>query len=268
MRVALLGWMGAVALVAACSGASNPLGGKSNAQGDGGGSGGSSGSSTSSGGGGSSSGSSSSGSSSGGATTCTNGSICNDGSAMQVCTTMGAGGKCASIRYTVDSTSFTCDGCSDCTSAQSQASQACAEAGSSSSSGGGSGGGSGSGSGSSSGSSSGGPVDAGDGDATCQAEVAASCVTCCQSLHATGVNKLVADIQACDCGANGACQTACASEYCADGTVSVTGDACDVCLQASVDPDGGACLSTLQTECAADADCLSYITCTNGCPAQ
>jgi len=119
-----------------------------------------------------------------------------------------------------------------------------------------------------SGSSSGGPVDAGDGDATCQAEVAASCVSCCQGLHATGVNKLVADIQACDCGANGACQTACAAEYCSDGTVSVTGDACDVCLQASVDPDGGACLSTLQTECAADADCLSYITCTNGCPAQ
>ncbi|HEY5242512.1 MAG TPA: hypothetical protein VIJ22_13630, partial [Polyangiaceae bacterium] len=148
MRVALLGWLGAVALVAACSGASNPLGGKSNEQGDGGSgsSGGSSGGSSTSSGGGSSSGSSTS-SSSGGPTTCTNGSICNDGSAMQVCTTVGAGGKCASIRYTVDSTSFTCDGCSDCTFAQAQASQACAEAGSSSSSGGGSGGGSGSGSG-------------------------------------------------------------------------------------------------------------------------
>jgi hypothetical protein len=84
----------------------------------------------------------------------------------------------------------------------------------------------------------------------------------------TGLDTLIADIQACDCGTNGVCQTACATEYCSNGTITTSGDACDTCLEASVDPDGGACLSALQTECASNADCLAYITCTNGCPAQ
>ena len=283
MRVALFGCVGAFALVAACSGASNPLGAKENKAVDGGGSGSGGSSSSGSSGGGSSTSSSSSG---GGTTTCTNGSVCNDGSEMKVCTATNTAGACASITYTVDAASFTCDACTACTFAQSQASQACAEAGGGSSSGGGSGGptssggvsGSGSGgssgsssgsaSGSSSGSSSGGVVDAGDGDQTCQAEAASSCITCCQGLYVTGVNDLIADIQACDCGTSGVCQTACATEYCSNGTVTTAGDPCDTCLQASVEADGGACLAALTTECDADPDCLAYITCTNGCPAQ
>jgi hypothetical protein len=93
-------------------------------------------------------------------------------------------------------------------------------------------------------------------------------VPCCQNLHTTGVDTLIADIQACDCGTSGVCQTACATEYCADGSITTAGDACDTCLEASIDPDGGACLAALQSECASNADCLAYITCTNGCPAQ
>jgi hypothetical protein len=84
----------------------------------------------------------------------------------------------------------------------------------------------------------------------------------------TGLDALIADIQACDCGTSGVCQTSCATEYCSNGTITTAGDACEVCLDNSLSPDGGACLSQLTTACDGNADCLAYVTCTNGCPAQ
>jgi hypothetical protein len=76
---------------------------------------------------------------------CVAGAICKDGNPMRVCTAFGPGGACASITYTVGVATFTCAGCTDCTTAQSQASVACGSSGSGSGSGGGSGSSSGSG---------------------------------------------------------------------------------------------------------------------------
>ena len=89
-----------------------------------------------------------SGSSGGGTgTACSAGTTCVDGSTMNVCTSVDMTGACTSITYTVDSKTFTCVGCSNCSAVQAQASQACAQASGSSGSGSsGSSGGSGSGS--------------------------------------------------------------------------------------------------------------------------
>src|ERR1700722_8263362 len=106
MKVILLGWVGAVALVGACSGALEPLASKGNT-GDGG------------------AGDSSSSSSGGGATNCVAGMVCSDGNAMKVCTATSADGACTSITYDVGSASFVCGGCTDCLSLESAAAAAC-----------------------------------------------------------------------------------------------------------------------------------------------
>jgi hypothetical protein len=68
------------------------------------------------------------------------------------------------------------------------------------------------------------------------------------------------------CGTGGTCATACATEFCANGSVTSAGDACDTCLSAAVDPDGGACSAALGSECTANADCNAYLTCADSCP--
>ena len=94
-----------------------------------------------------------------------------------------------------------------------------------------------------------------------------ACIQCCQSIHAAGIQALVQAIQQCDCGANGPCATACANEYCKNGSITSAGDACDTCLGNSLDPDaGGQCLGPVSSACATGSPCDQYLTCANGCP--
>lgn len=58
--------------------------------------------------------------------------------------------------------------------------------------------------------------------------------------------------------------TKCKTEYCANGSVTTSGDACDTCIGDAVDT-GGACASALNNGCAADAPCNDYLTCSNPC---
>lgn len=134
--------------LAACSGASNPLGGLGNGSGNGNGSGSGSTASdcppftpcttdTGSSGGGNDAGSGSgsgsgggSGSSSGagGTQTCSLASACGTaGRSYQTCTTVGAAGVCSSIEYkTADGQDFACVGCSNCTTAAANLQSYCA----------------------------------------------------------------------------------------------------------------------------------------------
>jgi hypothetical protein len=83
-----------------------------------------------------------------------------------------------------------------------------------------------------------------------------------------GLTNLVADLQACVCGA-GPCATTCASEYCSNGTIATKGDPCDLCIGNSlVTPDGGmgACYTQVLGACSNNVDCTAYLACANGCP--
>jgi len=104
-------------------------------------------------------------------------------------------------------------------------------------------------------------------DQQCAAEAEMACIDCCQTNHTSGIQALVMAIQSCACGTGGPCATTCASEYCANGAVNTTGDACDTCISNSLDPDaGGACLTPVETACGAGSACDQYLSCANGCP--
>ena len=112
-----------------------------------------------------------------------------------------------------------------------------------------------------------GPPDSATGDAACLANPS-TCVTCCANNHQAGVGVLDQAILTCDCGTGaGGCQTACATEICANPPAAPTaGDACDTCLNTSLGMTG-ACLQPVETACQANADCAAYLTCSNqtGC---
>jgi hypothetical protein len=61
-------------------------------------------------------------------------------------------------------------------------------------------------------------------------------------------------------------------EYCTNGTVSSTGDACDMCIGNSLvvtTADGGMaagpCYNQVTTACMGNTDCRAYLTCGNPC---
>jgi hypothetical protein len=95
------------------------------------------------------------------------------------------------------------------------------------------------------------------------------CITCCQQAHSAGIGVVVNEIKACDCGTNGACQSQCATEYCANGTVAAGSDPCDMCLASSLGTvDGGAtgpCYNQVNSACMGNADCAAYMACANPC---
>ena len=106
-------------------------------------------------------------------------------------------------------------------------------------------------------------TDSPTGDAACLANPA-TCQTCCVNNHMTGVGVLDQAIITCDCGAGaGGCQTACATEICANPPVGTTaGDACDTCISTSLGMTG-ACLQPVLTACQGNTDCNAYLTCSN-----
>jgi hypothetical protein len=98
---------------------------------------------------------------------------------------------------------------------------------------------------------------------------------CCQSIHTAGIQQLVMDVKACACGASGACQTQCATEYCMTGMVTTQGDACDMCIQNSLimtAADGGLSMGPCYTQvlgaCQGNTDCTAYLNCSQGCPSM
>jgi hypothetical protein len=104
------------------------------------------------------------------------------------------------------------------------------------------------------------------GTAACDAKSETNCVTCCQTNCPTGIADLVKIIQACACGSGGPCASKCANEYCVDGTVNTSGDACDTCIGNAVNP-GGQCATPVTSGCSGDAPCNDYFnTCAGGCP--
>ena len=122
--------------------------------------------------------------------------------------------------------------------------------------------GSGSSGGGRSSSSSGGP------DSKCQAQSRWSCVDCCQTTYPNGAATAVSAIQQCTCGAGNPCDTVCASEYCANGTVATEGDACEACVYDTIDPTGTTCDELLLISCSNSAGCTAFLQCAKGCPAQ
>jgi hypothetical protein len=116
-------------------------------------------------------------------------------------------------------------------------------------------------------------VDAGAADANDSQCFAAStcqgCIACCVSDHPTGYATFQAALTSCACGATGACQSACASEYCA-GKNPTPGDACDSCLSGVLENEAGpSCVAQVVAACENDLTCLALYGpggCTDGCP--
>jgi hypothetical protein len=94
--------------------------------------------------------------------------------------------------------------------------------------------------------------------------------TCCQGAYPTGIQDYITIIQNCVCGTSGPCRTKCANEYCVDGTVTTTGDACDTCLNtnlaAGAKCDAETATGTINKQCTAATACNDYLVCANGCP--
>ncbi len=96
------------------------------------------------------------------------------------------------------------------------------------------------------------------GDASCEMEAPAACITCCGEVHVEGAKTYTTTLDACACG-SGPCATSC-SALCGGG--DATQDCAD-CVNAAL--QGGTCSTD---PCATDADCQAYSTCGNACTSQ
>jgi hypothetical protein len=109
----------------------------------------------------------------------------------------------------------------------------------------------------------GGNGDSGPTDDTVCIQNPSTCVACCQNRHKTGTNVFISAVQGCECGAGGACQTQCATTYCATPpSQPAVGSTCDTCLQTTLST-GGSCYNQVDSACNASADCVAYLNCTN-----
>ena len=91
-----------------------------------------------------------------------------------------------------------------------------------------------------------------------------SCATCIGMEDAAAINSFdTILIQDCGCAAGSDCASACATGFCADNTMQPP-SACISCINALA--SGAACLTTFQTDCKADADCLRYANEGQNCP--
>jgi hypothetical protein len=88
------------------------------------------------------------------------------------------------------------------------------------------------------------------------AEAGAGCQTCCSTIHpdASGVFDTI--MAACSCDDGGACQTSCASSFCAGQTSNKT---CDTCIS-------NKCYPSAKTGCNADPNCKTWLACLVPCP--
>jgi hypothetical protein len=92
------------------------------------------------------------------------------------------------------------------------------------------------------------------------ATTAGACQSCCYGAHPSGSVYLVEQMAACECGANGPCQSACASTLCA--TPVVAADAvCTTCVGGNIT---GQC-SRVLTNCEMVPDCGAVLACLQTC---
>jgi hypothetical protein len=104
------------------------------------------------------------------------------------------------------------------------------------------------------------PKEAGAGP-MCSAEATLTgCQSCCYSAHSSGTVYLVEQMAACECGAKGPCQAACADTLCAT-PLKAADAACQTCVQGNLT---GACSSVL-TACSGVPDCSDVLLCLESC---
>jgi hypothetical protein len=89
------------------------------------------------------------------------------------------------------------------------------------------------------------------------------CQQCCATdAHKTGSDAYDVSLKKCICTTPGACQTECATTFCA-AQFQTPDAACNTCIRGAVD---GACSQQLRTECNAVPDCPLLYDCINKCP--
>jgi hypothetical protein len=82
---------------------------------------------------------------------------------------------------------------------------------------------------------------------------------CCLQVDPSDGMSYLTAAQACVCGSGGPCASACAGEFCMNGTFTTYGDACGNCVQQAL---SGTCASV--NKCG--SGCGYYSQCITGCP--
>lgn len=98
-------------------------------------------------------------------------------------------------------------------------------------------------------------------DAGCASQ-GIDCFDCCQIADPAGIDEYIALVQACVCGDAGPCESVCATEYCANGSVSSNEDPCSKCVSTAL---AGPCSAPANGGCAAEPACAAYLGCASGC---
>ncbi len=101
-------------------------------------------------------------------------------------------------------------------------------------------------------------------DSQCHMLAQAACVDCCGSAHAAAFAAFTAAYMACGCTSS-ACQTQCASSYCANPPSSpASNDPCAICLYDALYNATGACYGPVNQACGPNTTCSPYIVCAVG----
>jgi hypothetical protein len=161
--------------------------------------------------------------------TCARPTLCGGDKNYRQCT-LTSGGACQARLVTSDAQSFYCAACNDCTAATVQVNNWCTP-----------------------------PPDMALPAADTKCVAARDCITCCGDNHPAGSSMLADAVDNCVCSDPGACVDSCVN-YCLFGSL---GQRCSDCINQAT-ATGGAC--DLNAQCAGDADCMAYVTCTNTCP--
>jgi hypothetical protein len=94
-----------------------------------------------------------------------------------------------------------------------------------------------------------------------------NCPQCCATSDPQGASEFIQDAQSCVCAeGTGPCASACASEFCANGSFN-PGDPCDACLQQQLQPTSE-CSPKVTSECEGQASCPQFFSCFSACPGQ
>jgi hypothetical protein len=118
-----------------------------------------------------------------------------------------------------------------------------------------------------------------DGAAKCSSfATRAACLACCTARAPGGAMTLDTAVNACTCqpdlcgpldaghASDGGLETgACTDECKAGGKV---GDVCTACRDLTLAVDGGVCYSPVKAACEQNPGCVTYVECTDTCPAK
>jgi hypothetical protein len=88
------------------------------------------------------------------------------------------------------------------------------------------------------------------------AEAGAACQTCCTTNHPGASAVFDAIMAACSCADGGACESSCASSFCAG---QASNKQCDTCIS-------NKCYPSAKTGCNADPACKAWLACLVPCP--